>query len=303
LLSQSQWPKRIVAFAYRKLKNSSTGQEFVTTLVSWGAVDQRGPSALYMASDSRITWGSERLRWDAGRKLFACRVCADIFGYVGEVIFPSLVLGQIIAAADDGLLFNPDDSAELRHAAIVQTVKTSFQSRHHAPDYDFAILHGAREAEGMTASFHLWLLSYFSATSAAPARWTDEEVSVGTHESSLIISLGSGGHVVEKQNDALKIDPQGRTSRAVFWAFCDALRSKADPLSGGAPQLVGLYRKGRPQSFGVSYNGHRYYQGLLVQDSMHFDGVEWRDEKFQRVDGATLEVLPGAQRHGRPEQK
>jgi hypothetical protein len=276
----------------------------VTTLVSWGAVDQRGPSALYMVSDSRITWGSERQRWDAGRKLFACRIPADIFGYVGEVIFPSLVLGQVIAAADGGLLFGPDDGAAHRHAAVVQTVKASFESRHHAPDYGFAILHGSREAEGISARYRLWQLSYFAAKPGVPARWVDEEVSVATQESSLIIALGSGGYVVEKQNDILKIDPQGRTSRSIFWAFCDALRTKADPLSGGAPQLVGLYREGSPQSFGVSYEGRRYYQGLLIQDPTHVsEGVEWRDEKFQRIDGATLELLSGAQRHGRPHKK
>src|SRR5579864_7490961 len=74
---------------------------WMTTLVPWCSVDSRGSSALCMASDSRITWGSEVKRWDAGRKLFACKATADIFGYVGEVFFPSLVLGQITAAADD----------------------------------------------------------------------------------------------------------------------------------------------------------------------------------------------------------
>ena len=90
--------------------------------------------AAKLASDNRITWGSELKRWDAGRKLFACKATADIFGYVGEVLFPSLVLGQITAVADDHLVFRAEDGAETRHVAVVRTVKTSFDKRGSGPE-------------------------------------------------------------------------------------------------------------------------------------------------------------------------
>jgi hypothetical protein len=181
----------------------------------------------------------------------------------------------------------------------VLPMKGAFESRHHAPDYSFSILHGGRQAERMDAEFRMWQLSYSAATASTLANWTDTELEIETDHSSLIVALGSGGPAVETQKDALKIDPQGRTSRAVFWAFCDALKSKIDPLSGGAPQVVGLYRKGTPESFGVSYQGQRYFQGLSLPNGVRTDGVRWRDENFQHVDGTTLELLPGAQRHSR----
>ncbi|WP_128918631.1 hypothetical protein [Bradyrhizobium nanningense] len=271
----------------------------MTTLAAWSGVDPRGPASLYLVSDSRITWGSQSKRWDAGRKLFGCRNTPDVFGYVGDVVFPSLLLGQIAAAADDGVLFGAEANAQSRHAIVVETAKISLASRYNAPDYGFTILHGARDGVGMNARFRLWELTYNAATATSAALWTDEELPIDEKQSALHTALGSGGHAVIKQNDALKYDAQGRTSRSIFWAFCDSLKNKTDPLSGGAPQLVGLYRTATAKSYGIAYEGHRYYQGLLVPDSAHLSGIEWRDVTFQRVDGATMQVLPGAQRHGR----
>ena len=45
---------------------------------------------IYLASDSRITWGSANRRWDAGRKLFTSDKSSHAFGYCGDVVFPSL---------------------------------------------------------------------------------------------------------------------------------------------------------------------------------------------------------------------
>ena len=67
----------------------------MTTLVSWIAYDQRGPSAAYIATDSRISWGVSDV-WDGARKCFASREYRDLFGYVGDVLLPSLVLGQFV---------------------------------------------------------------------------------------------------------------------------------------------------------------------------------------------------------------
>lgn len=165
----------------------------MTTLAAWSGVDPRGPSSLYLVSDSRISWGSYLNRWDAGRKLFACKSTPDVFGYVGDVLFPSLMLGQIIAAADDGMLFPMEASAEARHAIVAETVKVSLGSRFNAPDRSFAILHGARDGRGMNARFRLWTLTYVASTWTRPAVWTDEELSIDKTQSALHTALGSGG--------------------------------------------------------------------------------------------------------------
>ena len=260
----------------------------MTTLISWIGIDQRGPASLYLASDSRISWGSEHQRWDVGRKLFACRESADIFGYCGDVLFPSLALGQFTETADRNLI----DNAATRHASLVSVLKLSFQHRHNAPTYDFNILHAAREDEGMGAAFRIWRLTY----SASARSWTDDEILLSRSHSGLLAALGSGGSSVEEFDGKLSHTSQGRTSRAVFWAFCDALKSKQDPLSGGAPQLAGLYRKGAPKVFGLSYDGQRYFQGLPLERGIFYN-IEWRDELFQRINAEDLSVVEGAKLH------
>jgi hypothetical protein len=89
----------------------------MTTLFSWLSVDNRGPSSIYIVSDSRITWGSSGKRWDSGRKVFATK-SADIFGYCGEVLFPSLVLSQLGDLIDRDILWSSDCAAENRHSKI-----------------------------------------------------------------------------------------------------------------------------------------------------------------------------------------
>ncbi len=123
----------------------SARKSTMTTLIAWISIDQNAPSAFYMASDSRISWGSEWARWDAGRKLFACRSYADMFGYAGDVVFPCLVLGQIAEAIDSQLLFHANDISESRHAKFVSAVQASFDRRHNVPDTDFILLHGSRQ--------------------------------------------------------------------------------------------------------------------------------------------------------------
>jgi hypothetical protein len=267
----------------------------MTTLIAWISIDQRAPSAFYMASDSRISWGSERARWDAGRKLFTCRRHPDIFGYTGDVVFPSLVLGQITEAADAALLFRSDDDSENRHAKFLTAVRASFSRRHNAPDADFRILHGSRQFSGPKAQFKLWCLSFRAATRS----WSDTAIDIPFRQSTLLAAFGSGAESMTSHSRQWET-AQGGTSRAIFGAFCDSLRSRADPLSGGIPQLVGMYHTRMPQAFGIICDNQRYLHGFPLPPEVHSNVMEWRDELLQRVDGTTLKIMQGAQRHARP---
>lgn len=271
----------------------------MTSLIAWIAVDQLAPSAFYMASDSRISWGSEHSRWDAGRKLFLCRRHSDIFGYAGDVVFPSLVLGQITEAADVNLLFQNHDTSEDRHTKFVDATKASFQRRHNAPNFDFLILHGSRQFSGPKAQFRLWCLTF----NAATRKWVDSEINVPANKSTLLAAFGSGAKSVESHSFHWEASAQGGTSRAIFSAFCDAVRSTTDPYSGGVPQLVGMYHTRMPQVFGVVQDNKRYFHGFPLPDEVDPEVIEWRDELFQRIDGRTLAIRQGAQRHVRPNLK
>ena len=87
-------------------------------------------------------------------------------------------------------------------------------------------------------------------------------------------------------------------SRWHWQTFCDVLRSKADPYSGGVAQLVGLYREGNGRKFGVFWNGRGYIDGKLYEQNKSCSELEWRDELFQRVD-SNGQLIEGAQKHGR----
>lgn len=268
----------------------------MTSLIAWIAVDQRAPSALYMASDSQISWGSRNSRWDAGRKLFSCKKHPDIFGYAGDVVFPSLVLGQIAEAADAGLLFQPETSNDERHAIISTAIKSSHRRHTNARISSFEILHGARSLSGSRANFRLWCVSF----NAKNQRWSDREIDVPHDKSALLAAHGSGATFVKYHATEWEKSDQGGTSRAIFSAFCDSIKGASDPYSGGAPQLIGMYHTRMPQVFGVAVEGQRYFQGFPLPASLAPNSIEWRDELFQRIDPEVLRVVSGAQRHIRP---
>jgi len=114
----------------------------MTTVIAWISYSDTGespdlPRAMYMASDSRITWGSRVRRWDAGRKIFSPFKEPHIFEYWGDVVFPSLVLGQLVSAIDHGILAHRR-SSQRRHinwlGIIIKAPKTAGSSAAHAAD-------------------------------------------------------------------------------------------------------------------------------------------------------------------------
>ena len=95
----------------------------MTSLISWIGVDSRAPSSIYLASDSRITWGNKGT-WDNARKVFGSTNYPELLGYCGDVLFPSQALGQLIDLIDLGL-FDDNDTPEDKWSAIVDILQKS----------------------------------------------------------------------------------------------------------------------------------------------------------------------------------
>jgi hypothetical protein len=267
----------------------------MTSLIAWIGVDSRGPASFYLASDSRISW-SPGVQWDYGRKLFNCVRTPDVFGYCGDVLFPSLFLGQVVQLVDLSTTAAPR-TARTRHESVLvaaQAALNVYPAAHRRP---FSILHAAREEANMASVFHLWRTDW-----SVEQGWRDEKLPLPT-ESVLVLAVGSGRRPVSRFDAAWRRSDVGRTSRAVFSALCDALASADDPFSGGAPQLVGLYRTGFGEAFGVIYRDERYMLGAEVPAEIARSlTAEWRNELFERCDPESMTVLRGAQRHARPRQ-
>lgn len=271
----------------------------MTTLISWLGVDSRSPSSIYLASDSRISWGGKQC-WDTGRKLFASRTMPEIFGYCGDVTFPIQVLGQIIEQIDNGLLFAIDEKYKSKLNKIFLLIKNSFLALPLEQQRNFEILYVSRISSRMSAKF---LISRIYLTKN---KKIEIENLVTPKKSDLIIRSGSGEtamkHSYNEWVDSIKKDPENRTrtSRNIFSAFCDSLIRKENPLSGGSPQLVGLYRVGVAKTIGIIYEGKRYLNGQEVKNHIQLDNVEWRNILFERCGGNSMHLLQGAQAQPRP---
>lgn len=266
----------------------------MTTLIAWTSHDHRKFAALHIASDSRISWGSSRRRWDAGRKIFCSKTTPDVWAYSGDVLFPALVLSQIMSVADTGLLFTNEDSAAVRHDAVFNALKASFERRHNTPDQDFTILHASRDGENVVAKPKLWKTCY----SKNAKTWDDGEMEIANI--GIVAVVGTGSKALKEEAARWKASSIGNTSRSIYSAFCKAIESGADPLSGGAPQLGSIYPKGHAVTSGVIYDNKPHIHGLPIQLTPSMGDIQWFDKLFQRIDPHTMSVIKGAARHATP---
>lgn len=265
----------------------------MTTLVAWTGIDQRGPASVYLTSDSRLSW-PQGLIWDGGRKLFAARAKPHIFGYCGEALFPTQVLSQLVEMIDYELVEaksnRPDEWVEILVAAIVGAL----QSYPSAAAADFDLIHVMREGTGVRCSFHVHAVTFRGnqIQSMAPLRIPST--------SDVIDVRGSGVEVFKDHLCRWQQSDVRQTSRAVFSAFADGLRSGADPKSGGPPQLVGLYRIGGGRTFGVIADRKRFWYGTAVAEIPFGKAVQWHNDLFEICDPSTLARHPDAQPQPRP---
>lgn len=266
----------------------------MTLLLSWLGVDHRRPASLYVASDSRFRWNNGAI-YDYGKKVFCFKNSPDILGYCGDVIFPTIVLNQIVELGDKGLLFGTEENCDRKFLKIKEYLKKSLSNYPTASgvvDKSIKILYGTRDNNH---KFHLYTLCWYLKTNL----WTDNEIPFPDYSNTLSV-LGSGDfEFIEKFKEYRKSDIQ-KTSRAIFQCFCDTLSEIKNVYCGGAPQLVGLYQKWNGINFGIISKNKRYFCGLEVLECDNLDFIEWRNEEFEVCSGVTMTKLPKSQRQPNP---
>jgi hypothetical protein len=266
----------------------------MTSLISWIGVDSRGAASAYFASDSRITWPGAGA-WDHGRKLFLCHRYPHIFAYCGEVLFPTQTLSQITELIDSNLLISAIDTVDSCTEKVISIIASALKTYPAIARRKFDVLYCIREGEGLLSRFHLRKIT-FDAASKEPSALSIEI----PDRSGAVAILGSGKQTVEKHLQKWASSDVGGTSRAVFSAFCDSLRSGADARSGGPPQLLGLWRRSAPQAFGIIWQKHRYFYGVEVDSLENLSEVRWYNDQFEICDPNTLIRKPDAQPQPRP---
>lgn len=266
----------------------------MTLIVSWLGVDSRGPASIYLASDSRISWG-ENSRWDNGRKVFGFKNHPDLLGYCGDVLFPSQVLSQIITLGDEGLLFCENSTCKQKFEAIKEKFVQIFQTFPYSEksiigDY-LAVIHASRDNKN---NFSCHVIEWYRGKG-----WSGRKLVFSDHSNKLIV-LGSGRDEFLVKYEKYWHSSNKKTSRALFHCLCDTLSNIKDSYCGGAPQLVGLYRIENARNYGIIYNKRRYFLGVDISNLNNFNIVEWRNELFERCDGETMKILPKAQKQPNP---
>ena len=265
----------------------------MTLIASWVGVDSKktGPkiASIYIVSDSRINWGKGEYS-DYHAKVFGMKNHPIIFGYCGDVLFPYNILTQTANQGDEGILFSVNASIGEKFDAVYAKINTAllaYPKKQLAKS--FKIVCALREEVDI---FHCYLISWNIKNGL------NYELLTMPKYSGLVTVQGSGKEEFENRFTYRYSERHNnyKTSRAIYQCFTDTLDNIQDHACGGAPQVVGLYRKGNTRFFGIVRQGKIFFMGSEVSQLENLNFVEWRNDEFERCDPHTLEILPEAQR-------
>jgi len=262
----------------------------MTTLISWAGVDNRGISALYLASDSRFTFGQKH--WDNGQKIFSSSKFPEMLGYCGDVLLSINIISVLLNLIDSEIIFLNKESPQNKIKKISEYIEEKFKD--YNKTMDTTIVYIIRNNE----EFFYYEIHY--STNCKKWGYSKKELE-SLEKSSLISAYGSGKSYFEKYLESLgKIDTVN-TSRHYYNALYDILLASKDKFSGGAPQISVLYRGIHiPKNIGIVFNSSKYYLGAQITGEFLYNSLEWRNENFERVCPDSFELLEGAQRQPRP---
>lgn len=145
----------------------------------------------------------------------------------------------------------------------------------------------------MKCEFLLWKSTW----SATREKWNDNQVKLSSEHSQFLTISGTGREMLESRISSLSQEEEVTTSRFAFQTLFSSIEAGDDKFSGGAPQMVGLYRVEPAQHFGIIWKSKRYYCGVELVAGSNYENIEWRNEKFEQADGRLKTRLKGAQKH------
>ena len=205
-----------------------------------------------------------------------------------------MVLSQITEMADQGLLFSPQSSCKERFESIKEKLVHQFHKYPWMVDKITAdilrVIHISRDLTN-NLKFEGRLIEW-----TRDKGWSGENI-VMPRESDKLFVLGSGSKEFLTNFDRYRNGPDHGTSRCVFHCFCDTLFNIKDKNCGGAPQLVGIYRKpdSPAMTYGIIKEKQRYFLGARIDNNVDFTLVEWRNDLFELCDGKSMKRLEEAQ--------
>lgn len=283
----------------------------MTTLIAWASIDERGTSAVYMASDSRLSW-EQYDAWDSGRKIFASEKYPEILGYTGDALFCTQVLSQVIAFVDSCAPLSGLTELDLKYDYVEGLIKRAFSS--YPTQFclpNFSILYLTRVGSIWGSCTFEWAADSSwqpRKVHEIPMTWNEvraKDVFLPSQAGCvLFVSEGSGGEKFRKHyNESEWLSKLPLYSRGIFGAFTDFIESDKDDKTGGKPQLSGLYRNFEAKKIGFADGDLRYLYGIAVAPDDYQQTVRWVNRTFENCTPLSGTRLPGAQRQPAPKAK
>jgi hypothetical protein len=250
----------------------------MTLVAAWYEMDTHSTSSAYIASDSRVFW-SDGIYYDSCRKTFFSEKYPELVAYCGDVLFPALLISSILETIDKGMIFNSNDNAINRFKKFK---KFLFNEFHKYPK------------NKVGNSFELFYINKDTTNSIYPnfysyeISWNKErgfksKILKSPQQPGIIHVMGSGATEFNCKINEINKFKNKLTARKIYQCFAHLMLEIKDPHCGGAPQLVGLYRKSNTNgfSFGIIHNRKRYYNGLAIGKIINSDKLEWRNKHFK----------------------
>jgi hypothetical protein len=271
----------------------------MTLLAAWVGVDSKenGPKvcSLYIATDSRLTW-NQGTRYDMGAKIFGMKNHPDIFGFCGDVLFPTIILKQLTDEGDANILFATNASADEKFTVIKTRISNAIKTYPKSQTAgSFVIIYGSRDEQ---KNFHCYKLTW---SSVAGFSTGDGKITMPAYSFVIAVEGSGASEFMERFTFEYDLSKENnyRTSRSVYHCFTETLDKIKDHACGGAPQIVGLYRVKNARFFGIIRKAQRFFMGQTVPYSENLKFVEWRNDLFERCDPENIQILETAQRQPR----
>jgi len=234
------------------------------------------------------------INFDFGKKVFSSKEYPEILAYSGDVLFPSIVLSQIIEMIDSDILFTKSLNCNQKNKLIFEKLSYSFSKYPKiVKNNPIQIMHISRDTTvNKYPKFKCYKMS-----------WSNSKTHTNNkkqmpNNSDILFVLGSGNKEFSENYKRYQKGKNRNTSRNVFHCFCDTLFNIKDKNCGGSPQLVGIYRKPDTASinFGIIHNNKRYFLGSEVPKTSNFNQIEWRNDNFELCDGITMKKIDCAKK-------
>ncbi|WP_290601874.1 hypothetical protein [Janthinobacterium sp.] len=261
----------------------------MTLLLAWAAFDdgKTDPSAVYITTDSRISWGNNST-WDYAQKVFCIPITKEIFGYCGDVMCVTQTLSQIVQLGNLGgfnslptTLNRVELYADLIKDALISYPKEQIVSSSN-------IIYIQRHINSYNV-FEI-IISKEMVVTINKIEFTRNVKPSKKKDRTDRIIRGSGASKFRG-----KVPPD--TTYQAFHRFCECIDDVNLPSVGGVPQVVTIRRNGHCLLLGINKNGDNRVLGLPVQAPDLFSGInEWKNENFERWDPKQNQLVIGAKR-------